>query len=189
VTENLRQIFDADVRDISYLDEGTGPAIVLLPEAGLDFAYFGALASILVEEDFRVVRIATRRSTATTLHELAQDVVDVLEHLGISEAWIGGHGFGGAVARTVAIDHHERVSGVLLLGVTRDAPYGEDFDAEVRAVFGDSFSPQADVRRCRRTRSRRRLPRRGSPSRTPRPSSSSRDRGSRHAGRSRRGTT
>jgi pimeloyl-ACP methyl ester carboxylesterase len=50
------------------------------------------------------------------------------------------------------------VSGVLLLGVTRDAPYGEDFDAEVRAVFGDSFSPQADVRQSRRTRSRRRLP-------------------------------
>ncbi len=147
VSENQRQILDADVRDISYLDEGTGPAIVLLPEAGLDFAYFGALASILVEEDFRVVRIAARRSDAQTLHELAQDVVDVLEHLGISEAWIGGHGFGGAVARTVAIDHHERVSGVLLLGVTRDAPYGEDFDAEVRAVFGDSFSPQADVRR------------------------------------------
>jgi hypothetical protein len=57
---------------------------------GLDFAYFGALASILVEEDFRVVRIATRRSTATTLHELAQDVVDVLEHLGISEAGSAG---------------------------------------------------------------------------------------------------
>lgn len=146
MTENLRQIFDADVRDISYLDEGTGPAIVLLPEAGLDFAYFGALASILVEEDFRVVRIATRRSAAPTLHELAQDVVDVLDHLQISEAWIGGHGFGGAVARTVAIDHHDHVSGVLLLGVARQAPYGDDFDAEVRAVFGDSFSPQADVR-------------------------------------------
>lgn len=147
VTENQRQILDADVRDISYLDEGTGPAIVLLPEAGLDFAYFGALASILVEEDFRVVRIATRRSGARTLHELAEDVVDVLEHLGISEAWIGGHGFGGAVARTVAIDHHERVNGVLLLGVTREAPDGDDFDAEVRAVFGDAFSPQAGVRR------------------------------------------
>ncbi len=61
MSENQRQILDADVRDISYLDEGTGPAIVLLPEAGLDFAYFGALASILVEEDFRVVRIAARR--------------------------------------------------------------------------------------------------------------------------------
>ncbi|KIC57770.1 alpha/beta fold hydrolase [Microbacterium hominis] len=147
MTENQRQILDADVRDISYLDEGTGPAIVLLPEAGLDFAYFGALASILVEEDFRVVRIATRRSGARTLHDLAEDVVDVLGHLGISEAWIGGHGFGGAVARTVAIDHHERVNGVLLLGVTREAPDGDDFDAEVRAVFGDAFSPQADVRR------------------------------------------
>jgi pimeloyl-ACP methyl ester carboxylesterase len=107
VTENLRQIFDADVRDISYLDEGTGPAIVLLPEAGLDFALRRA-----GEHPRRrgLPGGAHRHATlhGTTLHELAQDVVDVLEHLGISEAWIGGHGFGGAVARTVAIDHHER---------------------------------------------------------------------------------
>ncbi len=146
MTENQRQTFDADVRDIGYLDEGAGPAIVLLPEAGLDFAYFGALASILVEEDFRVVRVAARRSGAATMHDLAADVIDVLDHLQTSEAWIGGHGFGGAVARTIAIDHHDRVNGVLLLGVASAAPAGDDFDAELRAVFGDSFSPQADVR-------------------------------------------
>ncbi len=147
MTENQRQILDADVRGISVLDEGHGPAVVLLPEAGLDYAYFGALASILVEEDFRVVRIATRRAGTATMHDLAHDVVEVLDHLGIPEAWIGGHGFGGAVARTVAIDHHDRVNGVLLLGVADGFPAGDAFDAEIRAVFGEEFSPQEDVRR------------------------------------------
>lgn len=145
MTENQRQSLDADIRDISYLDEGVGPAIVLLPEAGLDFAYFGALASILVEEDFRVVRVAARRSGTATMHDLARDVIDVLDHLQISEAWIGGHGFGGAVARAVAIGHRDRVNGVLLLGVADAAPAGDDFDVELRTVFGGSFSAQSDV--------------------------------------------
>lgn len=150
MTENHRQILDSGVRDISYLDEGSGPAVVLLPEAGLDYAYFGALASILVEEDFRVVRIGGRRAGKATLHDLAQDVVDVLDHLGIADAWVGGHGFGGAVARTVAIDHHDHVNGVLLLGVADGFPAGDAFDDEVRSVFGEDFAPQPDVRSLQR---------------------------------------
>ena len=62
--------------------------VVLLPAAGLDFAYLGTLGSILVEEDFRVIRIGTRtaQTDAVTLHDLAQDVVDVLTGLGVDDA-------------------------------------------------------------------------------------------------------
>lgn len=149
MTDNQRQILDAGVRDISYLDEGAGPAIVLLAEAGLGYAYFGALVSILVEEDFRVVRIGSRVAPGhVTLSELAQDVVDVLDHLAIDEAWIGGHGFGGAIARTVALEHHDHVNGVLLLGVAEAAPADGSWDAEVRAVFGDGFSAQTELLRA-----------------------------------------
>lgn len=114
-----RQIFEPDGRAIPYADEGAGPALVLLPARGLDITYLGTLASVLVEEDFRVVQIGARtaRGEAITMHDLAQDVVDVMDQLGIDHAWIGGHAFGGAVARAVALDHHDRVNGVLLLGV------------------------------------------------------------------------
>jgi pimeloyl-ACP methyl ester carboxylesterase len=67
--------------------------------------------------------------------------VDVLDHLEVADAWVGGHAFGGTVARFVAIDHHDRVNGVLLLGVegtagSDAAPDGDDIvrDKDVEAM-------------------------------------------------------
>ncbi len=138
-----RQTFEPDGRAVSYIDEGSGPTVVLLPAAGLDFAYLGTLASILVEEDFRVVRIGTRQGVAATMHDLAQDIVDVLDALGVASAWIGGHAFGGALARTVALDHHDHVDGILLLGVDDGAP--ADRADVLTAVFGADYAPDADL--------------------------------------------
>lgn len=117
------QIFEPDGRAIPYVDEGSnGPAVVLLPGRGLNISYLGPLAHALVEEDFRIVRVGPRHhstaaDTTVTLHDLAQDVVDVMAHTGLAHAWVGGHAFGGTVARTVSLDHADRVGGVLLLGV------------------------------------------------------------------------
>lgn len=111
-------IFEPDRRAIRYADEGEGPVVVLIPGRGLDITYLGTLAHVLEEEGFRVVRVGPRRPSGdATMHDLAQDVVDVMDHLDLDDAWIGGHGFGGAVARTVALDHTDRVNGVLLLAV------------------------------------------------------------------------
>ncbi|WP_127819614.1 alpha/beta fold hydrolase [Microbacterium sp. CPCC 204701] len=117
------QIFEPDGRAIPYADEGTtGPAVVLVPGRGLNISYLGPLAHALVEEDFRVVRVGPRHPASAadatvSMHDLAQDVVDVMDHIGLAGAWIGGHAFGGSVARTVSLDHPGRVGGVLLLGV------------------------------------------------------------------------
>jgi len=135
--------FEADRRAIRYADEGAGPTVVLLPGRGLDIAYLGTLAHVLDEEGFRVVRIGSRRpssESAVTMHDLAQDVVDVMDHLALDHAWIGGHGFGGAVARAVALDHTDRVDGVLLLAVEGAEPQpdepltGLSRDAQVAAA-------------------------------------------------------
>ncbi|WOQ68915.1 alpha/beta hydrolase [Microbacterium limosum] len=120
------QIFDADGRAIPFAVEGDGPALVLIAGLGLGIDYLGALAHSVSEEDFRVIRLGTRRvpsdpSASVTMSQLAQDVVDVLDELGIADAWIGGHEFGGAVARIVALEHADRVNGVLLLGVDEPA--------------------------------------------------------------------
>lgn len=144
------QIFEPDGRAIPYADDpSNGPALVLIPGRGLNISYLGPLAHALAEEDFRIVRIGPRHpSTATdaavSLTDLAQDVVDVMEHIGLAGAWVGGHAFGGTVARAVALAHPERVHGVLLLGVEgaeqtdelgadSDIPAGAQ-DAEVVAM-------------------------------------------------------
>jgi len=137
------QIFEADGRAIPYIDEGAGPAVVLLPAEGLDVSYLGTLATVLVEEDFRVLRVGTRRSAGeaeVTLHDLASDVVDVMDAVGITDAWVGGHAFGGAVARVVSLDHHDHVNGVLLLGV---ATAGDDAAEAVADFPEEARDPQA----------------------------------------------
>ncbi|GAA3761359.1 hypothetical protein GCM10022240_12350 [Microbacterium kribbense] len=138
------QVLDPGGRAIPYVDEGRGPAVVLIPGRGLNSAYLATLAEMLTEADHRVVRIGSRRpapDAPLTMHDLARDVVDVLDHLGIDDAWIGGHAFGGAVARTVALDHADRVDGVLLLGV-QTATTGV---AELPASLEGARDAQADA--------------------------------------------
>lgn len=131
MTDTQPTVFEPEGRAIPFVDEGNGPAVVLLPAEGLGVSYLGTLASTLVEEDFRVLRVGSRRSAgdadaSLTLHDLAQDVVDVMDAVGLTDAWLGGHAFGGAVARAVSLDHHDHVNGVLLLGVSGAYPAAAD---------------------------------------------------------------
>lgn len=118
-TTEAVQTFEPEGRAIPFAEEGEGPAVVLIAERGESIAYLGALAHSLTQEDFRVVRIGGRadEESASSPAERAQDVVDLLDQLGVGDAWIGGHGHGGTIARHVALEHHDRVDGVLLLGV------------------------------------------------------------------------
>ena len=136
------QIFEPDGRAIPYAVEGQGPALVLVAGKGLNIDYLGLLSHSVSEEDFRVVRLGSRRpsadgDTAVSLKDLAQDVIDVMDHLAVTDAWVGGHAFGGSVARVVALDHHDRVNGVLLLGVEGAEPT-PDASLEVPAHVRDA---------------------------------------------------
>lgn len=118
------QIFEPGGRAVSYVDEGEGPvALVLIPEPGLERDALAVVAHYLAEEaGFRVVRIGSRAQSgasagAATLEDRVQDVADVLDHVGLSRTWIGGHGFGGTVARAFGVHHADRLNGLLLLGV------------------------------------------------------------------------
>ncbi|MDQ1128146.1 alpha/beta fold hydrolase [Microbacterium sp. SORGH_AS_0888] len=113
-------VFEPERRAIPYVIEGDGPVVVLLPDRGLEIGYLGPLAHSLASEDFRVVRIGWGNRDASP-QELAEDVVAVLEQAGVADGWIGGHGFGGTVARVLTHAHHERANGLLLLGVEAGA--------------------------------------------------------------------
>ncbi|SKA99440.1 Alpha/beta hydrolase family protein [Agreia bicolorata] len=140
MTEN--QIFEPDARAISYAVEGNGPTVVLVADTDLPIDYLGTLAHILVEEDFRVLRIAAGSASA---HDLARSVVDIMDAVGIRDAWLGGHGFGGSVARAVALDFHDRVNGVLLLGVEAgDLTLAEGLPVLVIQGSDDDVTPPAN---------------------------------------------
>jgi pimeloyl-ACP methyl ester carboxylesterase len=147
MTSESTQIFEPDGRAIPVAEEGDGPvAVVLLPARGFGIDSLGTIAHVLEEEGFRTLRVGVRAepSDGVTLHDLAQDVVDVLEDRGVRGAYLAGHGFGGALARVVALDHHDHVEGLILLGV---AEPGEP-DPEVAAALKTAISDAAadDVR-------------------------------------------
>ena len=114
------ETFEPDGRAIPYAeDRRNGPSLVLVPGQGLNIGYLGPLAEALAEEDFHVVRIGSRlpqSGAEPTMHDLAEDVIDVMDHLDLAFPWVGGHGFGGSVARIASIDHPGRFGGLLLLG-------------------------------------------------------------------------
>ncbi|RKT36506.1 pimeloyl-ACP methyl ester carboxylesterase [Microbacterium sp. AG1240] len=142
MTISAPQTFEPDGRSIPFVDEGEGHLLVLLPGQGLSIASLGTLAHVLEEEGFRILRIGVRAqapdTAPVTLHDLGHDVVDVLDHLGIGQAWIGGHGFGSTLARVIARDHADRVEGLVLLGVEGSDPVS----AEVSAALDSAFAAQ-----------------------------------------------
>lgn len=139
------QILDPDGRAIAYAAEGEGPALVLITERGSDIGVLASLAHSVSQEDFRVVRIGARDGDIA--QDLVQDVVDVMDQLNIADAWVGGHGFGGSVARAVSNAHHERVNGVLLLGVEAAdvaPPLADGLPVLVVQGTEDEVTPQAN---------------------------------------------
>ena len=141
------QIFEPDGRAIPYVVEGDGPiGLVLIAEPGQDA--LGVVGHYLAEEaGFHVVRIGYRAGSSGRLAaaEHAEDVIAVMDHLGLDHSWIGGHGFGGTVARAAVAAHHERANGLLLLGVEdEDIPLAPVIPVLIVQGADDEVTPRAN---------------------------------------------
>jgi pimeloyl-ACP methyl ester carboxylesterase len=119
-------------------EEGTGPPVVLLMGIACQLTLWpDALVHGLVRSGHRVIRLDNRDVGLTTkldehglpdpgplirerlfgrvpdapysLHDMAADVVGVLDALGLSDAHVAGASMGGMIAQIVAIEHPERV--------------------------------------------------------------------------------
>lgn len=71
----------------------------------------------------------------------ADDLVAVLDHLGVERAPLIGHSMGGFVVTNTAVRHGDRVSGLVLVdgGVALQVPEGTDIDAVLQAVIGPAM--------------------------------------------------
>ncbi|MGC1212876.1 MAG: alpha/beta hydrolase [Micromonospora sp.] len=75
------------------------------------------------------------------LAQHADDLIAVLDHLGLDRAPIVGHSMGAFVAAVAALRHPDRVSSVLLVdgGVTLQVPEGANIDEILEAVIGPAM--------------------------------------------------
>lgn len=133
---------------IEYLDWGSGPTIVMIASLGRGAEDFEEIASRLADRGFRVIAPQPRgigRSTSSSnpmsLHDYAADVAAVIEQTGARPAVVLGHAYGNTVARTLAADRPDLVSGVILVAASGRAP----LDKEVRIAIAKASDLSAPV--------------------------------------------
>jgi pimeloyl-ACP methyl ester carboxylesterase len=131
MTEHATFATTDGVRLAYAVDDFTDPwkradTLVLLHAAMGNLDRFYAWVPVLARQ-VRVVRLDARghgRSqtpgpeSALTIDRLAQDVADLLDHLGVERAHVSGSSAGGYVAQALAIAHPERVDKLALFSST-----------------------------------------------------------------------
>jgi N-formylmaleamate deformylase len=149
----------ADTR-IHVEQAGSGPALVLLhgfTDAGYNWLPLVPLLSTtysVLMPDARGHGLSARLSKDFTLHDLANDVVGMLDHLGIAEATLVGHSMGASTAARVAALQPQRVTRVVL----EDPPWRSEeppttytpnpFESFVRDFQEKSPSEQLELARA-----------------------------------------
>lgn len=110
---------------LAYQVTGTGPAVVLVHGYGLDMRMWDAQLEQLAAR-FQVVRYDCRGFGASgpfdpaVPYTHADDLIALLDHLGITDAALAGLSFGGRVVLQAALAAPERIRGLALLGAVLD---------------------------------------------------------------------
>lgn len=137
---------------IYYEETGTGPAVVLLHGAASSLRSFDALVPRLAAR-FRTIALdfrGTGRSGRVSKMEptiWCDDVIALLDHLGIDQAHLVGRSLGARVAGCLALDHRDRVA-----SLTVDAPMlsvAESADSALNDRFTKPPSDATQVNRWR----------------------------------------
>ena len=123
----------------------TDPAVILLHGAGNSMMSWDAeLCEALAARGRLVVRLDARdvgRSATSgdggpsySIHDSADDVVALLDALDLPAATLAGVSGGGIVAQITAVEHPQRVSGLVLISTT---PGGDDLPGPAAGLFAD----------------------------------------------------
>jgi 3-oxoadipate enol-lactonase len=114
---------------IAYSDEGSGVPLILGHGFMLDSEMFTPISSSLSKR-FRIITWDARAHGQTKYDgkpfsewDNVEDLIALMDALGIERAYIGGHSQGGFVAMSAALRHPDRVLGLVLISTT---PHGQD---------------------------------------------------------------
>lgn len=149
-----QSIFESEGRSVPYIEEGEGPVtLTLLTTRDLDADGLGVVAHYLAEEaGFRIVRVSVPAADAEAAPAAIDDVLALLDHLGLEDTWIGGHAAGGTAARAFAAAHTDRVNGLLLLGAEDDdAPLAPAIPVLIVQGAQDVVTPPSNGERLQAT--------------------------------------
>ncbi len=112
---------NADVNGISlaYDDTGSGDVVLLVPGFASNRRYWRGMIRLL--EGFRAVAVDIRGSGETvyggpfSIRDLAEDMVGLLDHLGVDRAHVVGWSMGSHVGQCMALAHPDRVRSLTMV--------------------------------------------------------------------------
>ncbi len=108
---------------LHYLDfYGDGPTLVLMHGLTANAHAFDGLMAAGLQKEFRIISVDLRGRGLSdqpeegyTIPDHARDIIGLLDFLGIQEALIGGHSFGGLLTFYLATQYADRVKKVILM--------------------------------------------------------------------------
>ncbi|WP_460498904.1 3-oxoadipate enol-lactonase [Glycomyces tarimensis] len=134
-----------------HLVDGAGEPVVLINSLGGTLDMWAPQVPPLTER-FRVVRFDVRGHGGTkpdsgewTIDDLADDVADLLDGLGIDRAHLVGISMGGAIAMTTALRHPDRVGRVVLMATAPKLGTPESWHERAAKVRAEGCEAIADA--------------------------------------------
>jgi len=147
-------------------DLGAGPALVLISGFGLTNELWDRQVRVLTEQGYRAVCVTQRGHGHSDkplrgydIDHMAHDVIAVLNTMGIRDATLVGHSFGGQVAFRVSACAPELVARLVLVGSNAvrasrgdGFPFGAPPEPILEAMIADEHQDRVGAR-CRTIRS------------------------------------
>lgn len=114
---------EIDGARIHYLDEGSGPPLVLIHGLGGQMHNFTHSLLDRLKHNHRVIILdrpgcgySTRpRKASAALSVQAKTIAALIDELGLEQPLIVGHSLGGAIALMLALEHPEKIGGLALV--------------------------------------------------------------------------
>ena len=106
--------------NIYYESHGEGFPLLLVPGLGGTGNYWApqieALARTyrVITHDHRGTGQSTRSEIDYSVDQMTRDLMRLMDKLGVEKAHLVGHSTGGAIGQTMAIEHPDRVAGLVL---------------------------------------------------------------------------
>ena len=140
-TTNGHRIHYVDTQALEYQIDHVKLPIIMIHGLGSSQNYYMPIVPEL--EGHRCVALTTYGAAESksngedlTLEQLAEDVVGVMDNLGIRKAIVVGHSMGGTMCCTIAAAHGDRVAGIVCIGPVNPASVKpEMFQTRIETVL------------------------------------------------------
>lgn len=141
----LRRIELPNDQHLAYVEHGDGDALVFLHGGGLDHRMWAPQISAF--SSHRVIAADARghgeSSTPTNEYRLVDDVVDLLDGLGIGVAVVVGLSMGAGTAVDLAVEHPDRVRGLVVSGTgTSNPDFRDPWVLDIMATWQRAMEEQ-----------------------------------------------